>query len=113
MRVPLDSIFAQVEGRIVPQVHVAIGNDATAAGTPLSPTLVISGVQIGNLEDCDLAIVRVDGVMVISGFYKPGEPAVSLQKNSDWVKLSLGDIRGETFIFFYHPDQLQLRALET
>ena len=79
MRVPFDSIFAQIEGRIVPQVHVAIGNVATAAGTPLSPTLVISGINIGNLVDCDLAVEQADGIIEISGFYKPGELPVSIR----------------------------------
>jgi hypothetical protein len=79
MRVPFDSIFVQIEGLIIPQAHVAIGNVATAAGTPLSPTLLISGVQIGNLIDCELAVEQVDGVIEISGFYKPGEPPVSIQ----------------------------------
>jgi pyridoxal biosynthesis lyase PdxS len=82
MRVPFDSIFTLVEGRVVPHIHIAIGNVATAAGTPLSLTLVISGVQLGNLIDCDLAVEPADGVMEISGFYKPGELLVSMQESS-------------------------------
>ena len=77
MRVPFDSIFAQVDGRIIPQVHIAIGPIAMAAGTPLSPTIVISGIQLGSLMDCDLAVEQEGGVMEISGFFKPDEPSVS------------------------------------
>ena len=78
MRVPFDSIFAQVDGRIIPQVHIAIGPIALAAGTSLSPTVVISGIQLGSLMDCDLAVEQECGVMEISGFYELGEPSVSV-----------------------------------
>jgi hypothetical protein len=81
MRVPFDSIFSQVEGRIVPQVHIAIGNVATAAGTPLSPTMMISGIQISSFIDCDLSVEQEEGLIEIGGFYEPGELLVAIKHN--------------------------------
>jgi hypothetical protein len=70
MRIPFDSIFIVIDGRIIPLVHVAVGNVAVASGTFIPSNLTISGIEIGRLTNYDLAVKVEVGIMVIHGFYR-------------------------------------------
>ena len=72
MRVAFDSIFNQIDGRIIPRGHIAIGNATFAAGASLSPVFRILGVEVTRLTNCDLAVEDEDGISVIVGYYKDG-----------------------------------------
>ena len=70
MRVPFNSIFTLIDGRIVAKNHVAYGSITVAAGVSVAPTLVIAGNQIKTLTESDLAIEEEDGIVVVVGVYK-------------------------------------------
>jgi len=74
MRVPFDKIFAEIDGRLIPRVHISIGNVAMAAGVPLSPTLVLSGITIGKLVDHELVVEMEGGITMIEGYHQDSEP---------------------------------------
>jgi hypothetical protein len=74
MRIPFNSIFKVIDGRIIPLVHVAIGNVAVATGTAIPPTLTISGIEIRSLTDCDLAVRVEVGIIEVQDFYRDVMP---------------------------------------
>jgi hypothetical protein len=74
MRVPFNQIFAEIDGHLIPRRHIGIGNISVAAGTLLSPALVISGINIGKLTDRDLVVEMEDGITMIQGFHRDDEP---------------------------------------
>jgi hypothetical protein len=69
IRLPFDSIFDVSGERIIPQVHVAVGNVTFAAGVPIPAALVISGTQIGELTNSDLVVEVEESLIQIVGFY--------------------------------------------
>lgn len=77
MRMPFNRIFAEIEGRFIPQMHIGIGSVVIAAGVPVSPELEVAGFKISRLTNRDLAVEVVDGVVMIQGFYKDDEPEKS------------------------------------
>jgi hypothetical protein len=69
IRLPFDSIFQVIGNRIIPQVHVVVGNITFAASVPIPPALVVSGAKIGELTNCDLAVKVEESLLLIVGFY--------------------------------------------
>jgi hypothetical protein len=69
MRVPFNSVFTFIDGRLIPQSHIAFGNITIASGVSLSPGLLVSGNEIKTLINSDLAIDDAAGIVVILGFY--------------------------------------------
>jgi hypothetical protein len=67
---PFPEIFDEVDGRLVPQVHIGLGPIAIAAGTSLSPALAISGLEIGNLRGRDLEVEVESGIITIQGLFR-------------------------------------------
>ena len=67
---PFHEIFDEVDGRLVPQVHIGIGPIAIAAGTSLSPALAISGLELGNLRGLDLEVEEECGIIAIQGLFR-------------------------------------------
>ena len=83
MRVSFDSILNPKDGWLIPRAHVLIGHVAVAAGTLLSPTLMILGAEVGGLADCDLEIRIEDGLVRIGGLYPSDNRALlSPQRHS-------------------------------
>ena len=79
MRVPFNSVFKLIDGRLIPQSHIAIGNITIASGVSLSPGLLVSGNKIRTLTNSDLAIEDAAGIVVILGFYTGNDLPESLQ----------------------------------
>jgi hypothetical protein len=70
MRVPFESVFTLIDGRIIAKNHVAIDKFIVAAGVSLSPTLIVWGDKIGTLTTYDLVIEDEDGIVVVVGIYR-------------------------------------------
>jgi hypothetical protein len=62
MRVPFNSVFTLIDGRIITKNHVAFGSVTVAAGTSILPILPIAGIRIGTITDCDLSVENEDGI---------------------------------------------------
>ena len=69
MRVPFNSVFTLIDGRIIPKNHAAFGSVTMAAGTSILPILPIAGTQIGTITDCDLSVEDEDSIIVVIGYY--------------------------------------------
>jgi hypothetical protein len=72
MRVPFDRVFTIVDGQIIPQMHVRIGNVTNAIGVPVPAELRVGGTEIDALIGQDLDVDREGGIIVINGFYLSG-----------------------------------------
>ena len=70
MRMHFSRIFAETDGCLIPRFHINIGDVAIAAGVPVSGKLVVGGLKLGKLTDCDLAVEVVGGLIDIQGFYR-------------------------------------------
>ena len=69
MRVPFSEVFDTTGGRIRPKVSVKIGIATMSPSGSMSPSAIVSGVNLGALVGHDLEVEQDGQVLVLKGNY--------------------------------------------